>query len=278
MKVHSNSPRGMSLVELIVVMAILSVVMLAVMSLYIPAVKSTSVQTRVTDVQSNLRMAADQMTQDLLMAGFLVANNPIINQSASELTIQTRSVVDGGGRVTSATNTSSTATLTMGNVDMVDYFPVNSLVRIFNPVNMTELAAYNETDTTAAQNHVYTVTAVSGSTMTVNHAGTLNGISNAEFAEAIVVRVRDNTQPPRQTIRYRVVGGNLERTLNVDTPVVTSQILARGVSALAFTYGFSPTSGRVNKVDFILTGTTEAYQGETKTRQVRSSVTLRNVF
>jgi len=278
MRSKSSFPRGMTLVELIVVMAIFSVVVMAVMSLYIPTVKSTAIQTRVTDVQSNLRLAADRMTQDLLMAGFLVANNPIVNETTSELTIRSRSVISGGGRVVAATNSASTVTLTLSSPDMQDYFPVNSFVRIFNAVNMTELAAYDEANATSAQNHVYTVSGLPGSDITINHSGVLSGLSNPEFIEAIVVKVRDNAQPPTQTIRYRVVDGNLERALNVGTAAATQQILARGVESVAFTYGHSPTSGRVNKVNFVLTGATQAYQGEVKTRQVRSSVTLRNVF
>ncbi|MCM2265566.1 MAG: prepilin-type N-terminal cleavage/methylation domain-containing protein [Desulfuromonadales bacterium] len=274
MNIHQPSARGMSLVELVLVMAIFSVVVLAVMSLYIPTVKSTTIQTRVTDVQSNLRLAADRMTQDLLMAGFLVANDPIINESATELTIRSRAVVEGVGRVASAANGSTSVTLTLSNADMVDYFPVNSLIRVFNAVNMIELAAYDEANATDAQDHVYTVTAVSGSTITVNHAGVLDGISNAEFVEAIVARVLDDQQPPTQTIRYRVVGGSLERTVNA----TSQQFLARGVNSITFAYGHSATSGRVNKVDFTLVGQTQAYQGDVKTRQVRSSVTLRNVF
>lgn len=274
MKIHQPFSRGMSLVEVVVVMAILGVVMLAVMSLYIPAVKSTTVQTRVTDVQSNLRLAADRMTQDLLLAGFLIADDPIVNETAAELTIRTRTVVESFGRVASAVNSASTVTLTLSSADMTDYFPANSLVRIFNPINMTELATYDEANTTQAQNHVYTVNASAGSTITVNHAGVLAGISNAEFVEAIVVRVRDNLQPPTQTIRYRVVDGNLERTVNN----ANQQILARGVDSVTFAYEHSATSGRVNKVDFTLRGRTEAYQGDIKTRQFRSSATLRNVF
>jgi prepilin-type N-terminal cleavage/methylation domain-containing protein len=73
-----NSNRGMSLVELIVVMGILSIVMLAVMSLYIPAHQSTVVQTQVSDVQSNLRLALNTMTSDLLTAGFLASRYPVV--------------------------------------------------------------------------------------------------------------------------------------------------------------------------------------------------------
>ena len=78
-----HDSRGMSLVELMLVMAILSVVMLAVMSLYVPAYQSTVAQTQVSDVQSNLRLALKTMTRDLLLAGFLVPTNPVIFEASS---------------------------------------------------------------------------------------------------------------------------------------------------------------------------------------------------
>ena len=69
--------RGMTLVELLLVMAIFSVVTLALMSLYIPTEQSTIAQTQVSDVQDNLRLALKVMTRDILHAGFLVPNDPI---------------------------------------------------------------------------------------------------------------------------------------------------------------------------------------------------------
>ena len=60
--------QGMSLVEVIVVMAILSVVMTAVMSLYIPAVQSTSVQTDRSPVDLWRSISNDLRTEDLTHA------------------------------------------------------------------------------------------------------------------------------------------------------------------------------------------------------------------
>ena len=60
---RKHGSRGMSLVELMLVMAILSVVMLAVMSLYVPAHQSTVAQSQVSDVLGNLRLAAATMTR-----------------------------------------------------------------------------------------------------------------------------------------------------------------------------------------------------------------------
>jgi prepilin-type N-terminal cleavage/methylation domain-containing protein len=277
--VKNKYSQGMSLVEVIVVMAILSVVMSAVMSLYIPAVQSTSVQTDLTDVQSNLRLAVNRMTQDLLMSGFLLSDDPITFESGTvndpnDLTIQTRSLVGKFGRVDSATNPSPLAVLTLSSTEMLSFFPVGTFVRIFNPINMSEIDDYVESNATAAQAHVYEVTAVSAGTVTINHGGELSAIAPAGLSEAIMIPVRDNQQPPLQKIRYRVVDGNLQRTIN-DT---IQQILARGVNSVQFAYAVSATSGRVNKVDITLQGETKQFKGETKIRQLRSSVTLRNVF
>ncbi len=74
---YGRSRRGMTLVELLLVMAILSVVTLALMSLYIPTYQSTIAQTQVSDVQDNLRLALKVMTRDILHAGFLVPEDPI---------------------------------------------------------------------------------------------------------------------------------------------------------------------------------------------------------
>lgn len=278
-KSHKKSSRGMSLVEVIVVMAILSVVMTAVMSLYIPAVQSTSIQTRVTDVQSNLRLASERMTQDLLMAGFLVSGAPIVFESGTlddpaDLTLRTRSLFGGFGRVASATNASSTSVLTLSNTNMLSFFPVGAFVRLFNPVEMSELDPYDESDSTLAQQHVYQVIAGPAGVVSINHGGVLSGVPISDLDEAILIRVRDNLQPPLQSIRYRIVDGHLQRTINA----TTAQILSRGVNSLQFSYDHSVASGQVNKVDFTLQGQTEEFKGVTKTRQLQSSVTLRNVF
>lgn len=63
---------GFGLVELLVVLGIMGVVMGAVNSLYIAHQRSATTETEAVDVQQNLRIALDQMTRDLSMAGFLV--------------------------------------------------------------------------------------------------------------------------------------------------------------------------------------------------------------
>ena len=64
----TQSERGMSIVEVLMVVMIMTVVMVAVMALYLPAQRSTVVQTQLSDIQSDLRLALKTMTKDLLNA------------------------------------------------------------------------------------------------------------------------------------------------------------------------------------------------------------------
>jgi prepilin-type N-terminal cleavage/methylation domain-containing protein len=82
----------MTLVEVMVVTAILGVVMGAVYSLMLPVQKSTYTQTQVVDMQDSLRLAFEQMSLDIRHAGLMVNDDPIVNLNQnpprSEFTIQ----------------------------------------------------------------------------------------------------------------------------------------------------------------------------------------------
>lgn len=74
-----RSCRGMTLVEVMVVTAILGVVMAAVYSLMLPVQKSTYTQTQVVDMQDSLRLAMEQMSLDIRHAGLMANGDPIVN-------------------------------------------------------------------------------------------------------------------------------------------------------------------------------------------------------
>jgi type II secretory pathway pseudopilin PulG len=274
----------MSLVELLLVIAILGVVMMAVMSLYIPTHQSTVVQSRVADVQGNLRLAMDRITQDLLMAGFLVSGEPIVFDPAEpgddqDFTIRTRLAGSGFGRrhpTAGPTVVGGGLRITLSQPEMAANFSTNSRVRLFNPVAMRECGpAYVETDQTAAASHVYPVTAVDAGAGTVTITTPL-GLDDVP-AETVLVRVRGNDQPPLQTIRYRFNDGVLERIVNGDT-----QLLARELTVVNFAYERN-RQDYVRSVRVSLTGESQALkEGDAiagaKTRQLQSTVTLRNVF
>lgn len=271
-----NFSRGMTLVELILVMAILSVVMLAVMSLFIPAQRATVVQTQVTDIQANLRLAMDRLSQDLLTAGFLVADQPIVfdsgtNNDPIDFTIQTRIIGNNFGRVLSVSGND----LELSSSEMLNNFPVGTKVRLFNPVSMLEVEELTVVD---PADRIYTVTAWASGKLR------LDSVPAATTKEVVVVAVRDAAQPPLQTIRYQFVDSNGDGTRDALVRIANGngQFLARNVSAVSFAYDYTP-HGKVQRVDITLTGQTRALvQGDAiagaKTRSLQSSVMLRNVF
>lgn len=302
-----HSSRGMTLVELLVVMAMLSVVMLAVMSLVIPMQQSTAAQTQVSDVNANLRLAVKTMTQDLLVAGFLVPNNPVVfpdatpdvydpdtrgTTNSSEFIIRTRTVGHDFARVlgvTSPNPVSGGFRLEVTDPAMVARFPVGSRVRLFEPISsnevMEEPAIANDDD------RAYPVIGTGTGTIDISTAANSSLSAARVLGETVVLRVRDSNQPPLQTIRYRLNNGVLERIINDVTPGSTAkQILTRNVDTTNttapsgtsfFEYAFTP-EGRVNRVDINLTGKTKALKNDAisgeKKRAVVTSVKLRNVF
>jgi len=278
---NRTSCRGMTLVELLLVMAILGVVIMAVMSLYIPAHRSTVVQSQVADVQGNLRLAMDRITHDLLVAGFLVDGEPVVFDPSEpdddrDFTIRTRLVSSGFGRVVARESIGGGVRVTLSQAEMAAHFSPGSQVRLFNPVAMSECgASYDETDPVAAKSRVYTITTVNAATGVVDIATAL-GIDDVP-AETVLVRIRNDEQPPLQTIRYRFNAGALERIVNGET-----QFLARNLTDASFTYERN-VQNFVRSVTVSLTGETRALKENdaiagVKTRQLQSTVTLRNVF
>jgi prepilin-type N-terminal cleavage/methylation domain-containing protein len=291
---------GFTLVEMLVVMGIMSVVIMAVMSLFIPAARSTAVQTQVSDVQSNLRLAMNRMTQDLVLAGFLV--NPgyttggtagaiywqgdVSPKDTDDLTIRTRTVGNAFARIIA---NDSTGKIGLSDVDMLQAFPVGTSLRIFDGMSAIEAEAvgvgtgYDEDVTSYYDDYVHTVTVNNSASSTIDGVVcpaslTVTPVPSGLLREAIVLKIKDNTQPPMQTIRYRVVDGALQRIING----TTTQLLASNVASVLFAYQDSAT-GAVKRVDITLTGQPVGLAGggaesSTKNRSLHTSVALRNVY
>lgn len=277
---YGRSRRGMTLVELLLVMAILSVVTLALMSLYIPAYQSTVAQTQVSDVQDNLRLALKVMTRDILHAGFLVPEDPITSTSDSAFTIRSRIVGNDFARVASAANLTGKIRLTVTDPDMVDNFQVGSRVRIFEPINANEVTEQPVNVGVTDQDRAYPVDAVGTNTIDIDTSNNPSLDAADILSETVVLAVRDQNQPPLQTIQYTLNNESLERRVNSNF-----QVLARNVDMNTansfFDYDLN-SEGRVEIVDIKLTGKTRAIKDDAvsgeKTRSVSTSVKLRNVF
>ena len=272
--------RGMTLVELLLVMAILSIVTLALMSLYIPTYQSTVAQTQVSDVQDNLRLALKVMTRDILHAGFLVPVDPVTSNDASGFTIRTRIVGNDFARVTGTANLTGKIRITVADPDMVDNFQVGSRVRLFEPINANEVTEQPVVAGITDDERTYPVDAKGTNTIDIDTTNNPSLDAADILPETVMLVVRDQNQPPLQTIQYRLNNDSLERIVNGNL-----QALARNVDMnptnSRFDYGLN-TDGRLVRIDIQLAGKTvalkdDAISGE-KIRSVETSVKMRNVF
>ena len=142
--------KGFTLVEVIIVMMILSVVMTAVLSLVVPAQRSTTVQSDLSTVQGGMRVALERVTKDFRNAGFLFAGAPItsggypvnttpsetvtVDASVNPLTINTKAVSGVFGRVAEVP-TSTADTFDLVYPAQSRNFPVDSYAAVVEPVN-----------------------------------------------------------------------------------------------------------------------------------------------
>ncbi len=75
MKKYIEKTRGITLIELMIVLVILSLVMMSIFSLYFTHQRTAYTQDEVVEVQQNLRIGMDSITRDIRMAGFLIPYN-----------------------------------------------------------------------------------------------------------------------------------------------------------------------------------------------------------
>ncbi len=153
--------RGFTLVEVIIVMLILSVVMTAVMSLIVPAQRSSIIQSDLSTVQGGMRVALERMTKDFRNAGFLIAgasitsagyilesppvvNDVVIDASVNSVTVNTRAVSGAFGRVASIPTATSNSIVTpplpsesfsLIYQDQFRNFPTGSYAAVIEPVS-----------------------------------------------------------------------------------------------------------------------------------------------
>ncbi|MDP2689229.1 MAG: prepilin-type N-terminal cleavage/methylation domain-containing protein [Deltaproteobacteria bacterium] len=161
MKKPSAIPRkrkesGFSLVELLISMSILAVVTMAIFSLYNMQHKTTHIEEDVVDVQQNLKMALDNLSRDVRMAGFVVlggvnpigavTNNAGLN-STDTILLNTASSTGAAARISvdliTNVTTTATVTLTVASAGQLNLFSAGDIVRIINPGERSEpVSAY----------------------------------------------------------------------------------------------------------------------------------------
>jgi prepilin-type N-terminal cleavage/methylation domain-containing protein len=156
-----NREAGFTLVELLIVAAILGIVTLAISNLYIGNQRNTSTTEEVSDVQQNIRVALDFMSRDVRNSGFLLPNGqPAVGAAPYflcrdlnsdgdctdpgeffSLTLQTATPSGKIARINigflSEPPETQNHVITVNSADMVDLFNANvfsgDFVRIFRP-------------------------------------------------------------------------------------------------------------------------------------------------
>ncbi len=67
-----RNSRGFTLLELLITAALMGIVITAITSLFLEMQRNSRVQEELVEVQQNLRVAMDQLTRDITMAGYLI--------------------------------------------------------------------------------------------------------------------------------------------------------------------------------------------------------------
>ena len=293
--------RGFSLIELMIVVAMLSLVMGAVYSLYTTHQRSAYTQDEVVEVQQNLRIAMESLGRDIRMAGFMVPINSatvpdrtaIRSAGSSTIVLNTASesgtvaVMDLPG--SPAQQTGLTAPFQVDSLDALDGFTVGNYVRIVDPQTSD-----GPKSGTAPTNTIYQV-AVKGTgatpattTMTLNYVSGDLADATVFLKGDVIAKIVAPTAPNPNTVRYYLENNQLKRKTNENVVGVTdTQVVATNISALTFGYlldNNTETSvpadlSAIRAVRVTITGQTSAtasLSGGAKTRSITSVLKIRN--
>jgi len=149
---------GISLIELLVVVAVMGVIGTALFSLYFNSTRTSTATEETIEVQQNLRIALDQLNKDLRMAGFLIPSGTALLSApqtpmdlnadgdcddAGEacLTIQTAAPFGIASRVQSSIlidagiDDVTPKDIEIALSPMVDFYNVADSLRIIRPAN-----------------------------------------------------------------------------------------------------------------------------------------------
>jgi prepilin-type N-terminal cleavage/methylation domain-containing protein len=276
--------KGFTLIEVIIVMAILSIVMMAVMSLILPMQRSAAVQSQVVDVQGNLRVALEGIAKDFRNAGFLCANPIVFNGAEpNKIVINTRA-----GRVgivnPAGIPAAPTGDFTLSDVEQGNTFPPGTFVGIFSPLapdNYLNGQTYRVDTQNAGDKRLITLIKSGGSPLLDADIDAFRDVSQP----LVLLPIASAAVPVANTIRtitYEFDAANKALKRSVDGGA--TQYLARGVVGSFEPKNTTMADGStpINRVIVNLTGETKQVGvddaiGSVKTKTIRTVFTLRNI-
>jgi len=274
--------RGFSLVELITAATVMLIVFGAAASLYIGGQRTAVVETDFSHVQDNLRLALDQLSKDVRMAGFLTVEPPIVEVSPTEFTISTTAPSQRYARITTPdASMNATKTFTVYSASMAERFRGGDTVRIIRPPNQEQPGEENVTD---PSDLVFSVDSIdlSGVDPQITLSGFSATVDYAYAAGDMIVRVIPGA-PVVNEVNYAYIPASqtLQRVVNGGAP----QHLASGLTDVLFEY-VRNDEDLVTAVNITLTGIAGPDPDENpdaakkigfREKTFRTSVAVRNI-
>jgi prepilin-type N-terminal cleavage/methylation domain-containing protein len=264
---------GVTLIELMIVLALASVVMAAIYATFISQQKSYATQTQVSDLQQNARAALILMERDLRMAAFGVGdmvNNGFIVQGYD------------GTHITNITN-AITVTNNAATPDQITVVYAAQLISNVTGVsgNTVTLGSVTGLGTANGQQYIafetvtgliYTIQSVTGNTLNLNtappdHLATLASLdptgapitgARAYLVEAITYQVNNNTL-------WRVASNQIGTNPNDN--------VGNYITNLKVVW---PFNGSNNLIQVTITGQETDTEGTVRTRQYQTVIDARN--
>jgi len=315
-KARGAREQGFSLVELLMVTAMLGLVMAAIYSTFLTHQKTAFSQGEVVEVQHNLRAALDYLSRDLKMAGVLLptgttspiaaaAGSPAFPNYSTNIALNTASAEGRLARIEGAPaiNTpATTMTLTVeapakaDTPNIVDGFAIGDNLRLIRPVDGSQqVAGTKSLLVTNTSRGVFGTTAPS---ITVSKSDGTSFTAGDAISSDMLAKVADVGTYP-MTVRYYLAEGGVtvggfacpanQKCLvrQVNGEAGPAEIIATNIASLRFSYlndsygeTVVPTDlAAIRAVRITVQGTTArttVLSGGAKLRTATTLVKLRN--
>lgn len=221
--------KAFTLIELLIVIAILGLVMTSIYSVYSTTQTTALGNEEVSDIQQNLRLSVDQMVRDIQMAGFLVTDPSLTVANVDAISFTTVSTDLRISRIENPVTLGTGATQLTVRFDdpalAAKYMP-GDLVRIYRPRSNVE-----------PHSTTFTVKVVAPPDLTfVSFTAPSEAVNYAQGDLAFIVDEASDAYP--KTVGYElqpVAGSSLQNLVRLDS-ADGDGVLAGGISGLQLEY------------------------------------------
>jgi prepilin-type N-terminal cleavage/methylation domain-containing protein len=283
--------RGFTLAEILIVMLIMSLVVTSIFSLYLTHLRNAYRHDDIIEVEQNLRIALDTITNDIKMSGMLIplgtsrfVPGPLGSYSSC-LTINSTSPDARFARITESRTTAAFTNFSTG-IDKSTGFYANDRVRVFGTFRNSPVFLNNSTLVVAT-----TPTSLKITLKRSNNASFTSGI-NVKSGSMIARGVSTSTGL-FDTIAYSIVNNStnsscpanqkcLARSINGAVP----EIVAANMTSMRFNYIADDDTESRNPSDLTLIkairvsligeSSTSISSGGPTTKEKSSTISLRN--